>query len=322
MSKKIRCAVIGVGYLGKFHAQKYAKLPNAELIAVVDPNMEQATAIAKENRTQAMSDYKDLVGLVDAVSIAAPTKFHFEIARFCLEHGIHTLIEKPMTVTVEEADELIAIAHKNNALIQVGHLERFNPVIIGISDILKQPLFIESNRIAPFNLRGSDVNVILDVMIHDIDLISYLVKSPIKSIAANGAPVLSKDIDIANARIEFESGCVANVTASRAGLKIERSMRIFQSDAYLSLNLQDKTCSVYRKGKGQMFPSILGIPDIKREKLSFPQGDAIQAEIGAFLDSITNKTPTLVSGEDGKIALETAQRITETLTKANQHAHF
>ena len=306
--KKCRCAVIGVGYLGKFHAQKYAELADAELVAVVDNNVEQANEVAQSLDCRALTDYKELVGQVDAVSIVTPTKTHYQVAQYFLEHGIHTLIEKPITSDVQQAQELIDLAVTNGVLIQVGHLERFNSAITSLHDILKTPKFIESHRIAPFTLRGADVNVVLDLMIHDIDLIQYLVQSEIKSIAANGAPVLSSEIDIANARIEFENGAVANVTASRAGTKQERMMRIFQDDAYISVNLQDKTCSIYRKGQGEMFP---GIPDIKMETLEFPQGDAIKAEIAAFLDSILNNKPSLVPGEAGKSALEIARQITE-----------
>jgi predicted dehydrogenase len=306
--KKSRCAVIGVGYLGKFHAQKYAELAEVELVAVVDNNLAQAEEVAKSLNCQAFTDYRELVGKVDAVSIVTPTKTHFTVAKFCLENGINTLIEKPITSDVAEAQELIDLAASKNLLIQVGHLERFNSAVVALNDILTTPKFIESHRIAPFTLRGADVNVVLDLMIHDIDLIQFLVKSKIKSIAANGATVLSSEIDIANARIEFENGAVANVTASRAGTKQERMMRIFQDDTYISVNLQDKTCSVYRKGQGEIFP---GIPDIKMETLEFPLGDAIIAEIAAFIDSIINNKPTLVPGEAGKIALEIASQITD-----------
>jgi predicted dehydrogenase len=312
--KILRCAVIGVGYLGKFHAEKYATLSTTELVAVVDTDLTIAKELADKLNCQAFNDYQDLVGKVDAISIVTPTTYHYKIAKFCLEHGIHCLIEKPITTTVTEADELIALAKKYNVLIQVGHLERFNSAIVALQANLNEPKFIESHRIAPFNLRSKDVNVVLDLMIHDIDLISSLVQSDIKTIAANGAPILSDEIDIANARIEFMNGAVANVTASRAGLKQERMMRIFQADAYISINLQDKSYSIYRKGTGEMFP---GIPDIKKESHEFPQGDAIKDEIAAFANSILNHQPILVTAEDGKKALEIAQQITAIVTGAN-----
>lgn len=305
--KHCKCAVIGTGYLGNFHAQKYTALDNATLVAVVDTNLARAQEIGAKLNCDALSDYRELVGQVDAVSIVTPTKSHFEVAKFCLQNGINTLIEKPITSTVAEADELIQIAHDNNVIIQVGHLERFNPAITSLQGILKQPKFIESHRIAPFTLRGADVNVVLDLMIHDIDLISYLVKSKIKSILANGVSVLSNEIDIANARIEFENGAVANVTASRAGMKKERMMRIFQEDAYMSVNLQSKSCSVYRKGKGEMFP---GIPDVKIENLEISDSDAIKDEIEAFIKAINEQSTPLVTGEDGKQALAIAEQIT------------
>ncbi len=305
--KKLRCAVIGVGYLGKFHAQKYAELENVELVAVVDTDIEQAKHIGEALNCLALPNYQELVGKVDAVSIATPTKTHYAIAQFCLHKKIHVLLEKPMTTTVAEANELINLAKRNQLVLQIGHLERFNSAITALEPILNTPKFIESYRIAPFTLRGSDVNVVLDLMIHDIDLIQYLVNAEIKSIVANGAPILSPEIDIANARIEFTNGAVANVTASRAGTKQERSMRIFQEDAYIAINLQNKSCTIYKKGNGEMFP---GIPDIRMETLQLSENDAIKDEIKAFLKSITENKPAVVSGEAGKLALETAAKIT------------
>jgi predicted dehydrogenase len=311
--KTVRCAVIGVGHLGKFHTEKYAQLPNTKLVAVVDNELARAEQLAEQYDCQALTDYTQLIDLVDAVSIVTPTQTHFQVAKFFLEHGIHCLIEKPITTTVEEAEELIEIAKQHHCLIQVGHLERFNSAIVALHDILTTPRFIESHRIAPFTPRGADVNVVLDLMIHDIDLIRFLVNSPVRSIAANGAPILTNEIDIANARIEFENGCVANVTASRAGMKQERTMRIFQSDAYISVDLQQKTCSIYRKGNKEMFP---GIPEINKESSTFPQSDAILAEIAAFIHSIQTKQPSPVPGEAGKEALEIAARITD-IVKGN-----
>ncbi len=309
---KIRSAVIGVGYLGQYHAQKYAQLEQAELIAVVDPDQTRAAEIAAKNNCQALTNYHDLIGKVDAVSIAAPTKLHFQLAKDLLSHGIHVLVEKPITTTIEQADELIDIATKKNLVLQVGHLERFNPAVLAVKDLIGQPFFIESHRIAPFTPRGSDVNVVLDIMIHDIDLIYSMVQSPIINISANGVPVLTKEIDICNARLEFENGAVANVTASRAGIKVERKMRIFSGDSYISMNLQDKKLSIYRKGEGNMFP---GIPNISIKKHKFPKGDALLAEIEAFLNSITTKQPAVVSGQDGKQALQVAHDITAAINK-------
>lgn len=304
--KKIRCAVIGVGYLGRFHAQKYKLLPNAELVAVCDLNQIACDALSIELDVPAYLDYKQLFGLVDAVSIAATTNKHFEIAKQCLEHGIHVLIEKPITETVEQANVLIQLAAKNQLKLQVGHLERFNSARLALDDHLDAPQFIESERLAPFNPRGTDVNVVLDLMIHDIDMIQNIVKSPIVSIVAQGSPVLTKAIDIANARITFANHCVANVTASRISFKTERRTRIFQKDSYISIDYQNKQFAVFKKGEGEMFP---GIPDIIQELQQFEKGDALLEEIKAFLFAIDHGTTPLVTGEEGRDALETAQRI-------------
>jgi predicted dehydrogenase len=305
--QKLKIAVIGVGYLGKFHAQKYAQLPESELVAVCDSNAEVAQAIADEHGVEVYTDYNELVDKVDAVSIVVPTQKHYEVAKVFLENGVHVLLEKPITSTVEQASELVNIANKNNLVFQIGHLERFNPAVMALEDILKEAQFIESHRIAPFNPRGADVNVILDLMIHDIDIILDFVRSPVKSIQANGVPVLSNDIDVANARIQFENGCVANVTASRVSMKSERKMRIFQPDAYITIDFQDKKLGVHRKGEGEMFPGIAEIDSLERE---FEQGDALLAESAAFLKSINENSRPVVSGEDGMRALETAIEIT------------
>jgi predicted dehydrogenase len=307
---KIRCAVIGVGYLGRFHAQKYQLLPNAELVAVCDVNSEICEAVSLELKVPAYKDYKDLFGKVDAVSIAATTNKHFAIAKDCLEQGIHVLIEKPITETVIQAEELIHLANKHHAKLQVGHLERFNAARLAVDQYLESPLFIESERLAPFNPRGTDVNVILDLMIHDIDIIQNMVKSPIVSIVAQGTPVLTKEIDIANARITFANHCVANVTASRISFKTERKTRIFQDSCYISIDYQNKQFAVFKKGEKEMFP---GIPDITREQKEFDKGDALLEEIKAFLNCIENDSTPLVTGEEGRYALETAEKITSLI---------
>ncbi len=310
----IKTAVIGVGYLGKFHAEKYHNIPNSELIAVVDANTQVAQDIANKFNVQALTNYEELKDKVDAVSIVVPTQLHFDTAKFFLENGIHVLVEKPITTTVEQASILVELAQKNKLVFQVGHLERFNPAILALEDIIKQPLFIESHRVAPFNPRGADVNVILDLMIHDIDIIMNMVKSKVTHIDANGVKVLSNDIDIANTRLQFECGCVANVTASRAGLKSERKMRLFQADAYIAIDFQNKKLGIHRKGNGEMHP---GVSNIESEEQTFDQGDALLSEIESFLGAITNKTPPIVSGVDGQLALETALQITALLKQNN-----
>lgn len=308
--RKIKCAVIGVGYLGRFHAQKYQMLPNVEFIGVCDVNTEHANRVANELNVPAYSNYRDLFGQVEAVSIAATTNTHFDIAREFLAQGIHVLIEKPITETVAQAQELIALAKKHQAKLQVGHMERFNSARLALDEHLNNPLFIESSRLAPFNPRGTDVNVVLDLMIHDIDIIQSIVNSPIKQIEAQGAPVLSKSIDIANARISFENHCVANVTASRISFKTERKTRIFQENTYISIDYHSKQFSVFQRGDGEMFP---GIPEIIQHHSVFEKSDALLAEIKAFIECIENDTIPLVTGEDGCRALDTAEKITSLI---------
>jgi predicted dehydrogenase len=303
---KLRAAVIGVGYLGRFHAQKYAALPECVLQAVVDPQAQTAATVGSELGVAALSDYRELLGKVDAVSIVTPTALHFEIARAFLDSGAHVLVEKPITETVEQARELTALARQRGRVLQVGHLERFNPVVIAAEPVLRAPRFIECQRLAPFRERGTDVNVVLDLMIHDLDIVQSMVGSEIVAVDAIGTPVFSNEIDIANARIRFANGCVANATASRVSLKTERKLRIFQDDAYLSLDLQQKILTVIRKqaggeGEGRLPVSI--------EEQSFDQGDALRSEIIAFLASCRNEAPVVVSGEDGMRALRTAVAI-------------
>lgn len=308
---KIRCAVIGVGYLGRFHAQKFQLIPNAELVAVCDVNPEICDSVSIELKVPAYLDYKDLFGKVDAVSIAATTNKHFEIAKACLKQGIHVLIEKPITETVAQAEELILLAKAHQVKLQVGHLERFNSARLALDQYLETPQFIESERLAPFNPRGTDVNVILDLMIHDIDMIQNMVKSPIVAIDAQGTPVLTKGIDIANARITFANHCVANVTASRISFKTERKTRIFQKNSYISIDYHNKQFAVFKKGNGEMFP---GIPEITRDQMEFEKGDALLEEIKAFINCIEKNTVPLVTGEEGRDALETAEKITQLIT--------
>ncbi|MEA3412452.1 MAG: Gfo/Idh/MocA family oxidoreductase [Pseudomonadota bacterium] len=307
----LRTAVIGVGYLGRFHAEKFAMLPQSELIAVADSREENAREVAAKLGVEAVTDYRDLLDRVDAVSIVVPTRLHYPVARDFLEHGVHVLLEKPMTGTVEEAEKLISLAREKNLVLQVGHLERFNNAILDLDHILDRPMFIESHRLAPFKPRGTDVSVILDLMIHDIDIILNMVDSELDRIDASGVPVLSDEVDIANARLVFRNGCVANVTASRISMKSERKMRVFQHDAYISVDFQDRVLSVHRKGKGEMFP---GIPDIESEQTRHEDGDALKTEIDHYLNAALGGLEPLVTGEDGKRALESAMRITDLLS--------
>ncbi|HIJ80126.1 MAG TPA: Gfo/Idh/MocA family oxidoreductase [Desulfuromonadales bacterium] len=308
----LRGAVIGVGYLGNFHAQKYAAIADVDLVGVVDHDPLRAAEIASALGTRACSDHRELIGKVDVVSVVVPTQFHYAVARDFLAAGVHVLIEKPITVTIEEADELIAIADKNSLVFQVGHLERFNPVLQALDGVLREPLFVESVRIAPFKPRGTDVNVVLDLMIHDIEIIQHIVQSPVARVDAVGAPVFTGEEDIANARILFENGCVANVTASRISLKSERKMRIFQRDTYLTLDFQNRKLLVAQKGDGELFP---GVPNVKVEERQLGESDALRSEIEAFLTAVRSGTAPLVSGRDGRMALETALKINDSLVR-------
>lgn len=310
VSRIIRTAVVGVGYLGGFHAEKYAALENSELVAVVDVDMDRAQSVAGRLGATAFANHREIMGMVDAVSVAVPTQCHCEVARDFLRNGVGVLLEKPMTTTLEEADELISTARESGAVLQIGHLERFNPVLVALDGILTDPRFIESIRIAPFKPRGTDVNVVLDLMIHDIDIIQHIIRSPIKRIDSIGAPVFTEEEDIANARILFENGCVANVTASRISLKSERRMRIFQPDAYITMDFQNKKVAVFRKGNGEMFP---GVPNVTIDQRELGQGDVLKDEIESFLEAVAgNRTPE-VTGEDGRRALETALLINKKL---------
>lgn len=302
----LRTAVVGVGYLGRFHAQKYRQLQGSTLIGVVDANADTANRVGAELQAPAYTDHRDLFDKVDAVSIAVPTPLHFAVARDFLERGVHVLVEKPITTTVEEARQLIELAAARKCVLQVGHLERFNPAIMAAAGILKTPRFVESHRLASFKPRGTDVSVVLDLMIHDIDLIQELVGAPIVSIDASGSAIFSGDLDIANARIRFANGCVANTTASRVSLKQERKIRIFQDDAYLSIDLQQKILTVIRK-KGDA--PVESPAQVSIEERAFDQGDALSDEIAAFLGSIREGTPPVVTGEHGLRALETATQI-------------
>lgn len=306
--EKIKVAVIGSGYLGKFHAEKYARHPEAELIAVVDTNYGRASEVASQTNAKPSTNYKDLYDQAQAVSIVVPVPSHYTITKDFLEHDINVLLEKPMTTTLEEADELISIAHARDLILQVGHLERFNPALLAVEGIVKNPLFIESHRLNSFQERGSEVDVILDIMIHDIDIILNLVDAEVKDIHAVGIPVISSMIDIANARLEFENGCVVNVTASRISDKSMRKIRLFQSDAYISIDFATQEASVYRKIEDEG-----RLPYIVSKKLGIEPKDSLEEEIKSFLKAVKQKSTPLVSGEAGIRALKVALEITKQL---------
>lgn len=302
----ITTAVVGVGSQGFRHAQKLTALDSSRLVAVVDIDTQRARAVAAELGVEAIYDHRDLVGEVSAVAIATPTSTHFEIASSLLDAGIHVLIEKPMTTRMEHARRLVEIADGKALVLQVGHLERFNPVVAGMADRITRPQFIESIRVAPYKRRALDVSVVLDLMIHDIDLIHTFVRSPMKHVDAVGRSVFTDNIDVANARITFENGCVANVTSSRVSSKTERTLRIFQPDSYVSADLRNMTLAEYSaKTRGP----VAGPEDIDARKCSFEPGDALMEQAKAFLGSIAGGPPPLANGHAAMHALETATLI-------------
>lgn len=305
----IKTAVVGVGYFGAYHAEKYHKCKSAQLCAVVDVDIKRAGQIANKYRAQPLSDYQKLPELgVQCASIASTTSSHFEIAAWLLRHGIDVLVEKPVTTSVAEAEDLIKIAKQEKRLLQVGHLERFNPAFRKLQDILTQPWFFEVRRITPYTGRGQDVDVILDLMIHDIDIVSYLVRSPLQKVEAVGIPVVSRSIDIANARLTFANGAVANVTASRTALQSERTIRIFQPDLYISLNFEKRRLKVCRKAV-----SRFGLPKVTSEETKITERDALQDQIDSFVNCVAERRTPLVTGEDGLRALIFADQIRKAL---------
>ena len=306
MKKKIRAAVVGVGYLGKFHAEKYAAMDNVELVGVVDIHQARAEEIASQVGADAFYDYRDLFGRVDAVSIAVPTPLHCEIGKAFLEQGVDVLMEKPITVTISEADVLIDIAEKKGLILQVGHLERFNPAVSAVKELVNHPVFIESSRMSLYKERGTDVSVVLDLMIHDIDIISHFVHSGIKYCHAMGASVVSDTVDIANAHIEFDNGAVAKVTASRIANKNERKIRLFQKDGYISLDFANRSIVHVRPGGGE---NDCSIPGMHMEERLFMEGDALAEEIKSFVRAVITRETPEVSGPMGRDALKIALSI-------------
>ncbi|MEE8430074.1 MAG: Gfo/Idh/MocA family oxidoreductase [Candidatus Desulfatibia sp.] len=308
--KRLRVGVVGVGYLGRFHAEKYASMAEVDLVGVADTNMPQAASIAGNYRTTAYSTYQDLFGKVDAVSIVVPTPSHFTVAMDFLKNDVDVLIEKPMTTTLEEADTLIRFAESKGLIIQVGHLERFNPAVVALKDIVQNPMFIESHRLSIYKDRGTDVSVVLDLMIHDIDIILNFVKSDVSEIRAAGIPVIAENVDIANARLEFQSGCVANVTASRISTKNERKIRLFQKDAYVSVDFTSQEITVIRQNSKKNDGLI---PGMEIKQLCFTKGDALEDEIKSFLQAVVNRKTPPVTGQMGRDALKIALNIMEQI---------
>lgn len=318
--EKVKIGVAGVGHLGKFHTKLLGEIEGCELVGVYDLDFEKAKTVAEEYKTKAFESLEELLNSVNAVSIAATTSSHFRIAKECLEKNVNCFIEKPITATIQEAEELLEIARKTGLKIQVGHVERFNPALLTVEKYLSNPLFVQSDRLASFNPRGSDVAVVLDLMIHDIDIILSLIKSEVSKVDASGIAVVSDSIDIANARIEFENGAVANVTASRISQKKMRKMRLFQKDAYISVDFNDGTSEVIQlvphdtKVEGpHMSFGELGVGD-KRKKIVFQQPEklevnALKFELELFVKAIAENTRTAVTGEEALRALKVAEMI-------------
>ncbi|MCM8782326.1 MAG: Gfo/Idh/MocA family oxidoreductase [Candidatus Omnitrophica bacterium] len=299
----IKVAVIGVGHLGAIHARIYSQLKGVKLIGVCDINESRARKTARRFRTNYFTDYRNLFGKVDAASIAVPTELHYEVSKSLLENEVNLLIEKPITKTLKEADDLLALAKERGLILQVGHVERFNAAVLAIERIIKKPLFIECHRLGPYKKRSTDIGVVLDLMIHDIDIILGLIKDEIKEVEAVGAPVLSDYEDIANVRLKFKNNTTCNLTASRITNKTMRKIRIFQKDAYISLDYFKPSCLIYRKVNHK----------ITCQKLKIQHQEPLKLELEAFINCIRTKEKPLVSGIEGRKALAIAVDIQEKI---------
>ena len=313
---RIRCGVAGTGSLGQHHARIYSTLPGAELAGIFEPNDARAAEICAKHNCHRFATLDEMAAGCDAVSVVVPTNHHAAVALPLLAKGVHLLIEKPICVTLEEASQILEAAAKADRIVQVGHIEHYNPVMSYLEKAVTDARYITAERLAPFTPRGTEVGVVLDLMIHDIDIVQSIVGRPIESIDAVGTSVFSGAVDIANARLRFAGGCVANVTASRVSMKTERKLRVFRDDAYLSIDLQQRILTTIRKRSG---PLEAGQLPVQIDERSFEQADALREEIRAFLGCIRTGRPPVVSGEDGLRALETAIRITGLL--AEQHAN-
>jgi predicted dehydrogenase len=313
--KKIRVGVVGVGYFGQFHAEKYANIDGVELVGVVDVDTPRAREIAKRYRTQPFSHHADLFNKVQAVSIAVPTPFHYSMTKDFFLRGIDVLLEKPISNTLKEADELMELAQSKGLILQIGHLERFNGALSGLQGRVRNPWFIEARRLGPFSGRGTEVDVVLDLMVHDIDIILSLVDSKVKELQAVGIPFITHTLDIANARIEFENGCTASLTASRISKEKVRKTRIFQPNGIFSIDYLSQKLSFSKKG------GSLGkekIPEMVTEDIPVEKIDLLETEIHSFLQSVRERKNARVSGLDGKRALEVALQIIQKIDDLNE----
>ncbi|WP_438318546.1 Gfo/Idh/MocA family oxidoreductase [Candidatus Caldatribacterium sp. SIUC1] len=304
----VRVGVVGVGYLGQHHARVYSELPGVELVGVVDINRERAREVARRYSTTPFFDYRDLFGKVDAVSIVVPTVLHRDIAAHFIEEGINILIEKPVTTTLEEAKELMEMAARKNVILQVGHIERFNSAVMELAKIVDNPIFIECCRMGPYVNRNTDVGVVLDLMIHDIDIVMSIVKSNVVKISASGRSVFSRQEDIANAQLVFQNGCIVNLTASRVTRKKIRRMEITQVDSFISIDYLEQELAVYKKTSSPL-------PQLLIEKPVMQKGEPLRLELEHFIRCVRNGEKPLVGLEEGKNALEVALRILEEIQK-------
>jgi predicted dehydrogenase len=312
---KIRVGVVGVGALGQHHARVYSTLPDVTLVGVVDTRPGRAEEIAGPYATQAYADYRQLFGKVDAVSIATPTTLHAEIGEQFLNQGVSVLVEKPISHTLAGADQLIRAAEANRRVLMVGHLERFNPAIQAVRQIVNRPRFFEAHRMGLFSPRSLDIDVILDLMIHDLDIISLLVAAPPAHIEAVGIAILTKQIDIANARIQFADGCVANVTASRVSMEKIRKLRFFQAREYISIDYTRQDVAIFRLDRPQA-----GASQIVSQRLNPPRCEPLEAELRAFLDAARGRAPVACTGAEGKQTLDLALQILEKAERAQAEA--
>jgi predicted dehydrogenase len=311
--KKVKVGVVGIGHLGNYHLQKYKLLPDVEIVGVVDALHERSQKAAVLYGCKAFTDHRDLIGKIDAVSITVPTQFHHSIAKDFLAAGIDALLEKPMTVTLEEADDLIDTAREKDVIFQIGFVERFNPAVTALGQVIENPMFIESHRLHPFIERGTDVDVVLDLMIHDLDIILHFVKSPVKNVEAVGVSVLSDKVDISNVRMVFENGCVANITASRITLKNLQKIRFFALEGYHSVDFEKRELVSLSKTQGSDGKIRIGYNDVEVIPC-----DPLEEEIRAFIRSVETRTPPLVSGQEGRKSLELAVNIVRKMKTASE----
>lgn len=311
--QKINVGVVGIGHLGKYHLQKYHKLENCTIVAVADVLEDSARSAAGLYQCRALTDYREMIGSVDTVSIAVPTRCHYEVAKAFLEAGVHVLLEKPITETLEQADELIALADRHGLVFQIGFVERFNPAVVALGKVIRKPLFIEAHRLHPFYERGTDVDVILDLMVHDLDIILHFVNSPLLDVDASGTAVLTDKVDIANARLRFANGCVANITASRISMKTMQKIRFFGQEGYHAVDCSKRDLLSLSRNVGPE-----GKIEIVQNHVEIIQKDPLEEEIRAFVAAVTHKTATPVSGRQGREVLAVALKILAEIRKAQE----